>query len=171
MTLESFGQLVPLGGGDPIPLLGSKLLIGRRESCDITLEFPNVSSRHCELEFVGGYWRLRDLGSSNGTKVNGERVSEVFLQPGDQLGVAKNVYTIDYTPDPNAPLPVIEEDPFAQSLLEKAGLARPEDRRSRPKPKRPSATGILPPATRPVPPPKPAKPNDDDDLAMKFLQE
>ena len=50
-----FGELVPPGGGDPVPLLQKKLLVGRRDSCDIALRFPNVSSRHCELELVSGY--------------------------------------------------------------------------------------------------------------------
>ena len=72
------GQLIPVGGGDPIPLRKPKLLVGRRPSCDIRLEFPNVSSQHCELEWINGYWRLRDLRSSNGTKVRIE-VSPVSL--------------------------------------------------------------------------------------------
>src|SRR5665213_1645115 len=74
VTHRMYGELVPQGGGDPVPLLKTKLLVGRRDtSCDIALRFPNVSSRHCELELVGGYWLVRDLGSSNGTKVNGVR--------------------------------------------------------------------------------------------------
>ena len=59
----TYGELVPLGGGDNIPLLKKKLVIGRRPDCDITLRFPNVSSYHCELELVDGYWFIRDLGS------------------------------------------------------------------------------------------------------------
>jgi len=79
------GELVPLGGGDPIPLLKPRLMVGRRDSCDIILSFPNVSSHHTELEFLGGYWQARNLSSSNGTKVNGERIDERFLQPGDTI--------------------------------------------------------------------------------------
>ncbi|MFO0918171.1 MAG: FHA domain-containing protein [Planctomycetaceae bacterium] len=162
-----FGQLIPQGGGDPIPLLKEKLLVGRRSSCDITLEFPNVSSHHCELEMVNGYWHVRDLNSSNGTKVNGERVLDRFIQPGDTLSIAKHHFEISYSPDPSLPAPE-ERDPFAISLLEKAGLARASETRSR----RPAA-GPLPPSSRPIPG------NDDDDSdrhsdenrAMRWLSE
>ena len=47
------GELVPVGGGDPIPLIKEKLLVGRRESCDIVLRFANVSAHHCQLTFEG----------------------------------------------------------------------------------------------------------------------
>jgi pSer/pThr/pTyr-binding forkhead associated (FHA) protein len=70
-----YGELLPVGGGDPIPLLKTTLVIGRRESADIVLRFPNVSGSHCELCVVEGYWFIKDLGSSNGTKVNGSRIS------------------------------------------------------------------------------------------------
>ena len=63
-------ELVPVKGGDPIPLLRPKLVIGRRESCDICLRFPNVSGRHCELTFQDGYWTIRDLGSTNSMRIN-----------------------------------------------------------------------------------------------------
>ena len=129
-----FGELVPQGGGDPVPLLRKKLLIGRRDSCDIALRFPNVSSRHCELEMVDHYWMVRDLGSSNGTKVNGVRVRAKWLLPGDELSVAKHRYKVDYdlAPDTPPPPPIEEEEDVGTSLLEKAGLvrrrsARPDD--------------------------------------------
>lgn len=117
------GELIPCGGGDPIPLLKKRLLIGRRSRCDITLRFPNVSSHHCELELVNGYWSIRDLGSRNGTKVNGVRCQSKWLMPGDVVSVAKHRYELSYTPTGDGPPPE-EEDPFALGLLEKAGLAR-----------------------------------------------
>ncbi len=70
-----YGELVPLGGGDPIPLLKKKLLVGRRESCDIVLRFPNVSAEHCWLTLNGGYWYVTDRNSRNGVKVKGSRIS------------------------------------------------------------------------------------------------
>lgn len=127
-----FGELVPQGGGDPVPLLKKKLLVGRRDSCDIALGFQNVSSRHCELELVDGYWLVRDLGSSNGTKVNGVRVRSKWVLPGDELSIAKHRYKIDYNVAPDAPPPPPLEDEdvdLGTSLLEKAGLVR-----RRPKP-------------------------------------
>ena len=52
MRSTMLGQLIPCGGGDAIPLTGPKLLVGRRSSCDIKLDFQNVSSHHCEFEPV-----------------------------------------------------------------------------------------------------------------------
>jgi len=92
------GELVPLGGGDPIPLLKRELLIGRRESCDIVLRFANVSAHHCKMVVKGGYWYVIDQNSRNGTKVNSVRVDEKRLDPGDILSVARHKYEVRYDP-------------------------------------------------------------------------
>lgn len=134
------GELIPKGGGDPIPLLQPKLVIGRRSSCDIVLTFPNISSEHCELELLNGYWQVRDLNSRNGIKVNGERHDQRFLQPGDELSIAKHHYEIRYQPTSSEPPPQAE-DPFEMSLMEKAGLEnkKRQQQRERPLPLPPSA--------------------------------
>jgi len=133
MERMMLGELTPCGGGDPIPLLKEKLLVGRRSRCDISLKFPNVSSHHCEFEFLDGYWIIRDLGSRNGIKVNGDRCQTKWLMPGDVVSVAKHQYEISYTPQSNGPPPE-EEDPFAMSLLEKAGLEPTSRMFSEPRP-------------------------------------
>lgn len=176
------GELIPTGGGDPIPLLKSKLLIGRRDECDITLRFPNVSSHHCELELIDGYWQIRDLNSSNGIKVNGTRCPQNWLLPGDEVSVAKHKFEIKYTAVGPAPTPMDAFDP-AVSLMEKAGLSRrpnPEggedismslmekaglERRLPPATKRP-------PSTKPTPPTGPGKkkPESDESIALKWLE-
>lgn len=132
-----YGELQPIGGGDPIPLLKTMLMVGRRESADIVLRFPNVSGHHCELTLVDGYWHVKDLGSSNGTKVNGVRVTEQRIAPGDKLSVAKHEYAVAYEPaDLGASqFPAeasAQESIFGRSLLESAGLEtrRPPDQRS-----------------------------------------
>lgn len=126
-STRDFGVLVPSGGGDPIPLLGPMLVIGRRETSDIVLRFPNVSGRHCELCIVDGYWVVKDLGSSNGTKVNGTRVTEQRLEPGDKLAIAKHAFEIAYDPSrlgaaAGPAEPSVPANPFSRSLLETAGL-------------------------------------------------
>lgn len=124
------GELLPLGGGDPIPLLKQQLLVGRRESCDIVLRFANVSAHHCELSVQAGYWYVKDMGSKNGIKVNGVRYAERRLDPGDTISVAKHLYEIKYSPaelGAVGPPPANEELPndiFGKSLLERAGLAK-----------------------------------------------
>ena len=122
-----YGELVPLGGGDPIPLLKENLLIGRRESCDIVLRFANVSAHHCQLRFEGGYLYVQDLQSRNGIKINDTRSTEGRLDPGDVLAVAKHKYRVDYSPaDLGAVGPPPTENRtneiMAQSLLQRAGL-------------------------------------------------
>lgn len=124
-----YGELIPRGGGDPIPLLKEQLLIGRRESCDIVLRFANVSAHHCELKVRDGYFFVRDLQSRNGTKVNGMRVTEKRLDPGDELAVAKHKYEIQYSPfDLGAVGPPPQDDQTAEilskSLLARAGLEK-----------------------------------------------
>jgi adenylate cyclase len=120
------GELIPLGGGDPIPLLKKNLMVGRRESCDIVLRFSNVSAHHCQLVCNGGYWYVKDLKSRNGVKVNGVRVTEKRLDPGDELAIAKHRYDVRYSPyDLGAVGPPPDEganDVMKQSLLERAGL-------------------------------------------------
>jgi adenylate cyclase len=131
MAADIVGELVPVGGGDPIPLKRGVLTVGRRESCNICLKFPNVSGLHCELAFKdAGYWQIRDLGSTNGLKVNGQRVLNRPLRPGDEIAIAKRKYKIQYnlTAAAEAALEAVlteDEDVFSQSLLEKAGLAKP----------------------------------------------
>lgn len=140
-----YGELLPVGGGDPIPLLKTILTVGRRESCDVVLRFPNVSGNHCELSLVEGYWSVKDLGSSNGTKVNGTRVAEQRLEPGDKLSIAKHEFEVSYDPvrfgamPVQAPLPSQEHDFFGKSLLERAGLVGrrgPEAKTSHGRPRR-----------------------------------
>jgi adenylate cyclase len=118
----ALGELIPCGGGSPIPLLKHSLLVGRAPSCDISLPFPMVSSKHCQLEFKGGYWHVRDLGSTNGIRVDGIVQLAKYLRPGEVLSIAKHRFEISYTPLTDEPPP--EENPFALSLMEKAGLVR-----------------------------------------------
>ncbi len=130
MAGEFQGELVPTGGGDPIPLRRGVLTMGRRETCDISLRFPNISGLHCELSFKdAGYWYIRDLGSTNGIKVNGQRVLQRALRPGDEIGIAKRKYVIQYnlTNSAQSAIEAVlseDEDVFRESLLEKAGLAK-----------------------------------------------
>lgn len=114
------GKLVPCGGGDPIALLQTSLLIGRRSACDIALRFPDVSSRHCTLTFEDGYWVAEDLQSRNGIRVNGERVDRKVLYPEDRLSIAGHRFIIHYTPEGSSP--PSDEDTFSKGLLEKIGL-------------------------------------------------
>lgn len=132
---KPLGIMRPLGGGDPIPLLKEVLLLGRRPKCDIQLDFENVSGKHCELRLIHGVWHVRDMGSTNGTTVNGQKIKhDQGLMPDDELGIASHFYNIDY--DPVAPSSLMnanaaleEEVGRTRSLLELAGLEGDSERR------------------------------------------
>lgn len=142
MKYEVHGELQPLGGGDAIPLIREALTIGRRESCDICMRFPNISGLHAQMSFRNGYWYIRDMNSTNGVKVNGTRVQEKLLHPRDEITIGKRKYIIEYElpADRRALDEVVEEDIMSQSLLEKAGLERRKPDRSSKKP--PSSGGF-----------------------------
>jgi pSer/pThr/pTyr-binding forkhead associated (FHA) protein len=131
--MGDFGQLVPNGGGDPIPLNKDRLLIGRRESCDIVLRFPNVSGQHARMSLEQGYWFLKDLGSRNGTKVEGFRVDRKRLDPGVKISFAKHLYVIEYSPESLGAFgpPPPDDDQIEQllkrGLMDRAGLNRRSD--------------------------------------------
>ena len=155
------GELVPCGGGDPIPLLKAKLMVGRMRDCDIVLGFANISGKHCQLEMLNGYWHVRDLRSRNGIKVNGMRCDTKFLLPGDELSIAKHRYEVTYEPAAGAPPPE-EENPFALSLLEKAGLMRRQEQERRLR---------LPPSAKHIDPKRSDKFSSDENQAAEWLKD
>ena len=62
--------------------------IGRSRQCDIVIDDPNVSRQHAEVRPRGGSWVINDLGSTNGSSVNGRRVQEAeVLRPGDEIEI------------------------------------------------------------------------------------
>jgi FHA domain-containing protein/uncharacterized protein DUF1707 len=72
-----------------VPVLGlpeGSVTLGRSRSCDCVLAEPSVSRRHAELRREGARWLIRDLGSRNGTRVNGVRIlDEAEVGPGDRV--------------------------------------------------------------------------------------
>jgi hypothetical protein len=79
------GRAMLVGGGRRIVLSGGRFVIGRSRDADLTLDDPNVSRRHAELRREDGSWVVADLASTNGVKVNGRRVAEHRLTPGDEI--------------------------------------------------------------------------------------
>ncbi len=127
-----YGNLIPVGGGDPIPLLKNRLRIGRREDCDIILNFANVSGHHCLMELVEGYWFIKDLRSRNGVKVEGRRILTGLrkrVDAGATISIAKHQYTVNYDPTALGAYGTPPQDEqldnlFSESLLDRAGLTR-----------------------------------------------
>jgi pSer/pThr/pTyr-binding forkhead associated (FHA) protein len=127
-----YGRLVPLGGGDPIPMMKKRLRIGRREGCDIILNFANISAHHALMEIEEGYWFVKDLRSRNGIKVDGKRILEGLkkrVDPNVTIAFAKHQYQIEYDPTSlgaygSPPQDEQLDNLFSKSLLDRAGLEK-----------------------------------------------
>lgn len=187
-TRETYGTLLPMGGGDPIPLGKTELTVGRRPTCDVRLDFDNVSGRHAVLSLVNGVWRVRDLGSTNGTSVNGSRLANPHsVMPEDELGFAGHLFTIDYVPvGPEAVIAAqqtldveeVEDDRKRHSLMQLAGLDTDaktiQPARPRTAPKIIERLSVdeaefedeVPETFKPAPPPRSRKADDDDFLKL-----
>ncbi len=101
------GRLVGESGNAAI--LEAETLIGRREGCLVSIDDGCVSSLHATIRWHDGHWIVRDLNSTNGTWVNGERLSsnaDKALGPGDRLtfGAAPHHYLME---DVSAPSPMV----------------------------------------------------------------
>src|SRR6187431_2244252 len=89
-------RLVPLEGGAPIDIGKDLVLFGRDEDCDVRLDHKSVSKLHCVIVKTDGLLLLRDLGSTNGTRVNGQRVRRAALLPNDTLAVANMKFVVKF---------------------------------------------------------------------------
>ena len=105
-------RLVPLEGGAPIEIVKDLVVVGRKEECDVRLDHKSISKLHCVLVKTDGLLLLRDLGSTNGTRVNGQRVRRAALLPNDQLQIASLKYAVQLAGEEPGPGP----NEFTQQL-------------------------------------------------------
>lgn len=92
-------QLIPEDGGSPIEVTRDLTLVGRTpELCDIVLDRSSISKLHCIIVKTDGLLFIRDLCSTNGTKVNGQRVTRGALLPGDELSFASLKFRVHLGP-------------------------------------------------------------------------
>src|SRR5438445_7275978 len=110
-------QLVPLDGGPAIDVVKDLTVVGRKEDCDLRLEHKSVSKMHCIIVKTDGLLLLRDLGSTNGTRVNGQRVRRAALLPNDQVSIANYKFRVHFGPDqPEPPPPSLRPDEHTQRI-------------------------------------------------------
>ncbi len=126
---QLLGTLKPKGGGDPIPLKRQQLVIGRRPSCDIHLDYANISGKHCTLSYLNGVWHIRDMGSSNGTMINGIKIaSQQGIMPTDTISFANHEFQLDYTPA--GPISFRESRELLGDNFEEGSIGELKERRS-----------------------------------------
>jgi hypothetical protein len=77
----------------PYRLVGERTVIGRAEDCDLRLADPGASRHHAEVLRGGAWVTVKDLGSTNGTLVNSERVDSADLDDGDQVVIGETTFT------------------------------------------------------------------------------
>ncbi len=99
-------QLVALDAGPSILLDKPILLLGRHPECDIQIDSRKISRRHCCIAQVSDYLIIRDLGSTNGIRINGVRVGEGRLAAGDELTIGNSRYKVTWDAVPANPEPV-----------------------------------------------------------------
>jgi len=90
-----FARLVPLDTPDEILLDRDVLLVGRAERCGVRIASLRVSRHHCCLSPRRGGVLVCDLGSTNGTWINGRRVEQAVMYPGDVLAIAHCRYHLE----------------------------------------------------------------------------
>lgn len=101
-------RLVPLvaGSAPTIVVERSVLLVGRHPECDMRIDLPEISRRHCCLAIAYNRATIRDLGSKHGVRVNGRAIEEARLLPGDEVAIGHLLYRFE---DELAPTPFDRE--------------------------------------------------------------
>ena len=106
--------LVKKNGAQKVyPMPNSVTVIGRRRGCDLRIPIVSVSKKHCQLNYDDNVLRIRDLGSHNGTVLNGQRIKEAAIQPGDcvEIGPVAFVFQINGQPKDVAPPKTLQKSP------------------------------------------------------------
>jgi predicted component of type VI protein secretion system len=106
-------QLVALDEGPSILLDKPILLLGRHPECDIQIDSRKVSRRHCCIAQVSDYLVVRDLGSTNGIRINGARLVEGRLSADDELTIGNFRYRVTWDAVAAAAAPPISSQPFS----------------------------------------------------------
>jgi pSer/pThr/pTyr-binding forkhead associated (FHA) protein len=90
-------RLVPLEGGNAIELTRDLTVVGRKEDCDLRLDHKSISKFHCVIVKMENTLVLRDLGSTNGTMVNGKKIRRATLKNNDCLNIANLPFRVQIT--------------------------------------------------------------------------
>ena len=97
-------RLMALDGGPDILIDDRVIVVGRHPTCDARIDSLRMSRHHCCLTQEHGEIFVRDLGSTNGIRINGERVIVGRLRPGDELTIAHLSYRVEEGTDCGPPV-------------------------------------------------------------------
>lgn len=125
-------QLVVIRGRSAtqtIRLTNGVTTVGRQEGCQLRISSSQVSRRHCQIFEQQGALLVKDLGSANGTFVNGRRISDAqVLQPGDELSIGQVRFRIEQLnpstsskPSDTAVSQALEEDEVPMTVMAEEG--------------------------------------------------
>src|SRR4029079_18350065 len=117
-------RLVAVDGSSSIDLVKDLTLIGRDEDCDVRFEQKSISKLHCVIAKTDGLLLVRDLGSTNGTRVNGQRVRRAALLPNDMLSVANVKFRVQFGAELEAAPQQMEELPAKKKDVPASPLRR-----------------------------------------------
>lgn len=92
-------ELVPENGDPPIKIVKDLTVVGRREYCDVHIDDASLSKRHCVLVRTDGLLFIRDLVTTNGTKVKGQKIRWAALMPDDRLTLGAYKLRVYLGPD------------------------------------------------------------------------
>ena len=98
-------------------LAEGETIIGRHPECDIVLANSQVSRRHAQIKLASRTFTIVDLGSSNGTYLNGEHITEHILEDGDRIELGKDRVPLLFTSDPTR-FPGDDVAGFERALLD-----------------------------------------------------
>jgi adenylate cyclase len=117
--------------GDPSVLLtaGRTYSVGRAVTCDLAIQDPTVSRNHAELELVAAGVRVRDLGTTNGTFLNGERILDAVATPGSRVAFGKVSFAVrdETEPPAEARAELADEAPLDATILRQVKVRGPAD--------------------------------------------
>lgn len=115
------------GGSQSVVLRKSRVVVGRDSGCELRIPLASVSRQHCEFLLEDGKVTVRDLGSSNGTFVNRERIEEAELSVGDlvAVGPAVFVFMVDGQPEGLSPADVYARGSVEVKAKKHGGVAGP----------------------------------------------
>jgi pSer/pThr/pTyr-binding forkhead associated (FHA) protein len=154
-------ELIPAEGGEPIPITKDVTVLGRREYCDIQIDHPSLSKRHCVLVKTDGLLVIRDLATTNGTKVKGQKIRWAALLPDDKISLGSIKFRVYLGPD-DIPAPSeLAANGKHGAANGRAGFAAPTPYPGVARPPKPSAPK---PNRAPRPAARPAA--EDDDLPL-----